>query len=120
VCHFLFTYIFSKPYLSHKILQHFQFILLRHAVRQARVCIVNKLIKEAKLLRDRHGNETQQEKCRRKADKLIDEVYALKTIKDDEISKFGILDERDLTKILQDQSSSSGVRIMRESLIIKF
>ncbi|KYN37333.1 Serum response factor-binding protein 1 [Trachymyrmex septentrionalis] len=89
-----------------------EFILLRHAVRQARVCIVNKLIKEAKLLRDRHGNEAQKEKCTRKADKLIDEVYALKTIKDDDISKFGLLDERSLTKILQDQSSSSSVRIM--------
>ncbi|XP_077256305.1 uncharacterized protein LOC143894104 [Temnothorax americanus] len=89
-----------------------EFILLRHAVRQARVCIVNKLIKEAKLLRDRHGNEAQREKCRRKADKLIAEVYALKTIKDDEISKFGILDERGLTEILQDKSSSNSVRIM--------
>lgn len=73
---------------------------------------MNKLIKEAKLLRDRHGNEAQREKCRRKADKLIAEVYALKTIKDDDISKFGILDERGLTEILQDQSSSSSVCIM--------
>ncbi|KAL0123305.1 hypothetical protein PUN28_005682 [Cardiocondyla obscurior] len=89
-----------------------EFILLRHAVRQARVCTINKLIREAKLLRDRHGDEAQREKCRKKADKLIDEVFALKTIKDDEISKFGILDERNLPEILQDQSSSTGVRIM--------
>lgn len=89
-----------------------EFILLRHAVRQARICIVNKLIKEAKLLRDRHGNETQKEKFRRKADKLINEVYVLKTIKDDDISKFGLVDERSLIKILQDQSSSNSVRIM--------
>ncbi|XP_011871391.1 PREDICTED: serum response factor-binding protein 1-like [Vollenhovia emeryi] len=89
-----------------------EFILLRHAVRQARVCVLNKLIKEAKLLRDRHGNEAQRAKCARKADKLVAEVYALKTIKDDEISRFGILNERDLTEILMDQSSSSGTRIM--------
>lgn len=63
-------------------------------------------------MRDKHGNEAQREKFGRKADKLIAEVYALKTIKDDDISKFGILDERSLTKILQDQSSSSSVRIM--------
>lgn len=73
---------------------------------------MNKIIKEAKHLRDRHGGEAQREKCRKKADKLIAEVYALKTIKDDEISKFGILNERGLTEILQDQSSSSNVRIM--------
>lgn len=63
-------------------------------------------------MRDRHGNEAQREKFVRKADKLIAEVYALKTIKDDDISKFGILDDRSLAKILQDQSSSSSVRIM--------
>ena len=36
----------------------------------------------------------------------------MKTIKDDDISKFGLLDERSLTKILQDQASSNSVRIM--------
>lgn len=73
---------------------------------------MNKLIREAKLLRDRHGNEAQREKCGKKADKLIAEVYALKTIKDDDISKFGILNERGLAEILQNQSSSDSVRIM--------
>ncbi|EFN68318.1 Serum response factor-binding protein 1 [Camponotus floridanus] len=88
-----------------------EIILLRHTVRQARVCVVNKLIKEAKLLRNKHGNEVQQEKYKRKADKLIAEVYALKRIKDDEISKFGITNERDLTAILQDESSSHYDRV---------
>ncbi|XP_012216135.1 serum response factor-binding protein 1 [Linepithema humile] len=88
-----------------------EIVLLRHAVRQARICMVNKLVKEAKNLRNRNGNEAQLEKNKRKADKLIAEVYALKTIKDDDISKFGILNERGLTEILQDQSSSHGFRI---------
>lgn len=86
--------------------------MLRHTVRQARVCIVNKLIKEAKILRTRHGSEIQQEKYKRKADKLIAEVYALKGIKDDEISKFGITNDRDLSVILQDESSSHCDRVM--------
>lgn len=73
---------------------------------------MNKLIREAKLLRDRHGSEAQREKCTKKADKLIAEVYALKTIKDDDISKFGILNDRGLNEILQSQSSSDSVRIM--------
>lgn len=84
---------------------------MRHAVRQARACIVNKLVKEAKNLRNKNGNEVQLEKNKRKADKLIAEVYALKMIKDDDISKFGILNERSLTEILQDQSLSHGLRI---------
>lgn len=81
-------------------------------VRQARVCVVNKLIKEAKLFRTRHGNEVQQEKYKRKADKLIAEVYALKGIQNDEITKFGITNDRDLTAILQDESSSHCDRVM--------
>lgn len=89
-----------------------EIVQLRHTVRQARVCVVNKLIKEAKLLRNRHGTEAQQEKCKKKADKLIAEVYALKGIKDDDISKFGIANERDLTTILQDESSSHSDRVI--------
>lgn len=80
-------------------------------MRQARVCIVNKLVKEAKNLRNKNGSEAQLERNKRKADKLIAEVYALKTIKDDDISIFGILNERGLTEILQDQSSSHNLRI---------
>ncbi|XP_032671448.1 serum response factor-binding protein 1 [Odontomachus brunneus] len=89
-----------------------EIVLLRHTVRQARVCIVNKLIREAKFLRDKNGNEAQREKNKRKADKLVAEVYALKTIKDDEISKFGIMNEKEVKDILQDQSSSSKDRII--------
>ncbi|KAL6419964.1 hypothetical protein ACFW04_008568 [Cataglyphis niger] len=89
-----------------------EIILLRHTVRQARVCVVNKLIREAKLLRNRHGNEMQQEKCKKKADKLIAEIYALKGIKDDDISKFGIINEKDLTTILQDESLSHSDRVI--------
>ncbi|KAM0734227.1 Serum response factor-binding protein 1 [Formica fusca] len=89
-----------------------EIVLLRHTVRQARVCVVNKLIREAKLLRNRHGNETQQEKCKKKADKLFAEIYALKGIKDDDISKFGIINERDLTTILQDESLSHSDRVI--------
>ncbi|XP_070155532.1 serum response factor-binding protein 1 [Polyergus mexicanus] len=89
-----------------------EIVLLRHTVRQARVCVVNKLIREAKLLRNRHGNETQQDKCKKKADKLIAEIYALKGIKDDDISKFGIINERDLTTMLQDESLSHNDRVI--------
>ncbi|XP_029177055.1 serum response factor-binding protein 1-like [Nylanderia fulva] len=91
---------------------HNEIIQLRHAVRQARVCVVNKLIREAKLLRNRYGNESQKEKYKRKADKLIAEVYAIKKIKDDDIFKFGIINEKDLPTILQDESLSHNDRVM--------
>jgi len=92
---------------------------LRKAVCSARFCIANKLIREAKALRDKYGNEAQREKYNMKADKLIDEVYALKTIHNDEISIFGILNERSLTEILHDQSSSSKDCIMARVVYYK-
>jgi len=92
---------------------------LRKAVCSARFCIANKLIREAKALRDKYGNEAQREKYNMKADKLIDEVYALKTINNDEISIFGILNERGLTEILHDQSSSSRDCIMARVVYYK-
>lgn len=103
---------------------YFQFVLLRQSVRQAKFCTVNKLIKEAKLLQKKHGTELQQEKYKRKADKLIAEMHALKAIKIDNISKFGILNKRELNDILQDQTTSNNDRVMarivhHKSLYIK-
>jgi len=80
---------------------------MRNTIRQARVCVVNKLTKQIKQLQNKHGNEIQQEKCKKKADKYIAEIHALKKIKNDNIYKFGILNERNLTEILQDHSLSS-------------
>jgi hypothetical protein len=85
---------------------------MRHTIRQARVCIVNKLTKQIKQLQNRHGNEIQQEKCKKKADKFIAEIHALKKIKNDSIYKFGILNERNITEILQDQSLSNSDHII--------
>lgn len=84
---------------------------MRHVIRQARVCVITKLIREAKRLRSKHGNEQQQEKYKNKADRLISEIHTLKTIKDDAISKFGIINEKDLNDILQDQSLNESTRV---------
>lgn len=73
---------------------------------------MNKLTKEVKQLQKKHGSETQCEKYKRKANKLIAEIHAVKKIKEDDISKFGVTNDRDLTEILQDQSVSDSDRIM--------
>jgi len=85
---------------------------MRHTIRQARVCIVNKLTKQIKQLQNRHGNEAQQEKCKKKADKFIAEIHALKKITNDSIYKFGILNERNIIEILQDQSLSNSDHVI--------
>ncbi|KZC14329.1 Serum response factor-binding protein 1, partial [Dufourea novaeangliae] len=87
-------------------------VLLRQCVRQARICVINKLIREAKKLKINRGNEKQLEKNKNKADKLLREVFALKHIKDDEISKFGIVNSEKMQDILQYSQSDVKSRAM--------
>lgn len=89
-----------------------EIVLLRQCIRQARICVINKLIREAKRLRSGNGSEKQLEKNKNKADKLLREVFALKGIKDDEISKFGITKFKCLQDILQNTDTDDGTRAM--------
>ncbi|CAK9804333.1 Serum response factor-binding protein 1 [Anthophora plagiata] len=89
-----------------------EIVLLRQIVRQARICVVNKLVREAKKLRSNHGNEKQLEKNKRRAEKLLREVFALKRIKDDDISRFGIINFENLQDILEDSRTDDGTRAM--------
>ncbi|XP_076664566.1 serum response factor-binding protein 1 isoform X2 [Andrena cerasifolii] len=87
-----------------------EIVLLRQCVRQARICTINKLVREAKRLRTNHGNEKQLEKNKHKADKLLREIFALKRIKADEISRFGIVGLENLQAMLQNSRSDDRTR----------
>lgn len=89
-----------------------EIILLRQFVRRARVCVISRLVREAKKLRALRGNEKQLEKNKNKADKLLKEVFALKDIKDDEISKFGIINSDNLQDMLENPSTEDGTKAM--------
>lgn len=89
-----------------------EIIRMRRLVRQARVCVIHKLTREVKTLRMKHGTEKQQEKNKRKADKLISEIHALKKIKVDCITKFGIANKKSLQEILQTKNVKENIRIM--------
>ncbi|XP_076179349.1 uncharacterized protein LOC143152757 isoform X2 [Ptiloglossa arizonensis] len=89
-----------------------EIVSLRQYVRQARIRIVNKLVRETKRLRTNRGSEKQLEKNKNKADKFLREVFALKGIKDDEISKFGIANLDRLQEILQNSSTDDKSRAM--------
>lgn len=70
------------------------------------------MIREAKRLCASNGNEKLLEKNKIKADKLLREVFALKRIKDDEISKFGIIKFEYLQDILQNPQTDDRTRVM--------
>ncbi|CAL7945421.1 unnamed protein product [Xylocopa violacea] len=96
-----------------------EIVLLRKSVRQARIHVINKLVREAKKLRSSRDNEKQLEKFKNKADKFLREVSALKRIKNDDISKFGINNFKDVQKILQDPHTDDGTRAMAKVICHK-
>ncbi|XP_066583694.1 serum response factor-binding protein 1 isoform X2 [Prorops nasuta] len=89
-----------------------EIVLMRHNVRKARVCVINKLSREAKKLRSKHGDDKQKEKYNKKADKFIQEIMALKKVKDDDISKFGIINSKELKELLEDHSLDPKIHIL--------
>lgn len=70
-------------------------------------------------MRSGNGNEKKLEKNKNKADKLLREVSALKGIKDDEISKFGITRFKCLQDILQNTHTDDGTRAMAKVIRYK-
>lgn len=92
---------------------------MRHHVRKARVCVVNRLTKEIKKLRTKNGNEKQRDKYNRKATRLVNEIFALKRVKDDEISKFGINNSENLNEILTNPSLEAKERIIAKVAHVK-
>ncbi|XP_012268138.2 serum response factor-binding protein 1 [Athalia rosae] len=82
-----------------------EIVLMRHTVRRARVIVIRKLVKQAKLLRSKKGDDKKLEKYKRKADKLGQEVVSMKKIPDDEVTRFSITNQRTLENILSDPKS---------------
>ncbi|XP_015176689.1 PREDICTED: serum response factor-binding protein 1-like [Polistes dominula] len=89
-----------------------EIVRMRKLVKQARVCVIHKLNREAKTLRGKKGTEKQLEKNKKKADKLINEIHFLKKLKNDNITKFGINNKKSLQEILQSKKSKVNTRIM--------
>ncbi|XP_046742859.1 serum response factor-binding protein 1 [Diprion similis] len=89
-----------------------EIVLMRHCVRRARLHIVRKLIRQAGMLRSKKGDDKQLEKYKRKADKLCNEVAALKKLAEDEVTKFAITNSRSMGEILSDQKSGPEICIM--------
>lgn len=89
-----------------------EIVRMRKLVKQARVCVIHKLTREAKTLRAKKGTEKQLEKNKKKADKLINEIHFLKKLKNDNITKFGISNKKSLQEILQSKKSKVSTRIM--------
>lgn len=84
---------------------------MRHLVRKSRVRVIHNLTREIKILREKRGDEKKLAKFQRRAERLHDEVKASKNIKEDEVTKFGILNDKTLYSILNEPSSDATLRV---------
>lgn len=88
-----------------------EIVLLRHLVRKSRVRVIHNLTREIKILREKRGDEKKVAKFQRRAERLQNEVMAAKKIRDDEVTKFAINNERTLYSILNEPSSDETLRV---------
>lgn len=95
-----------------------EIVQLRKPVRRASTCVINKLIREAKALHNKQGTEKQVEKNKKRGDKLLREVSIVRTVRDDEISKFGIANLDRLQEIIQDSKTDDKTRAIAK--VVKF
>lgn len=85
---------------------------MRQPIRKARLFILSKLTREAKKYRNRHADEKQLAKFKNKADRFVREIIAAKKVKDDEITRYGILNLETLESTSQDPTVSDRTRII--------
>lgn len=86
---------------------------MRGIVRKARVGVVWKLTKQIKLLKNRkYGDDEFLRKCKKKSEKFIREIKTIKKLKDDDITKFAILNTRHLQEVLADAKTDRKTRVM--------
>ncbi|XP_071450106.1 serum response factor-binding protein 1 [Hetaerina americana] len=87
-----------------------EIVAMRKVVKQAKVHIIGRLSREIKNLRNKEGPEELKAKCNRKADRKRDEIYAVKKLAVDDVSKFALKNREDAVKKIGDAGVNSELR----------
>ncbi|XP_075216875.1 uncharacterized protein LOC142322086 isoform X2 [Lycorma delicatula] len=87
-------------------------VLMRHDIRRAKLHTINKMVKQSRKLKNKHGTEEQRSKYMRKYERLIEEIKMIKELKNDEISKFFLATDQDSLFILNDPNSNAKLKAL--------
>lgn len=94
---------------------------MRYDVRRSKVHMINKLSRQAKLLKNKKGTEEQVGKNKYKAERLIKEISLIKQIKNDEVSRLALITAvEELQKIQNDTKLLLVTRSMAKLAMHKF
>ncbi|XP_046400753.1 serum response factor-binding protein 1-like [Ischnura elegans] len=87
-----------------------EIVAMRKVVKQAKVQVIHRLSREIKNLRTKEGSEELKSKCNGKADRRKDDIFAIKKLKPDEVSKFALKNFEDPVKKIGDARVSVELR----------
>ncbi|XP_063435339.1 serum response factor-binding protein 1-like isoform X2 [Mytilus trossulus] len=82
-------------------------IMMRQAVKRAKGQTVQKIIRRVKSLRNKKGTEEEKNKDKRKIERQLEVMYAIKDLKLDKVSKFAIGYDSVLQEITEKPDASS-------------
>lgn len=83
-----------------------QVILMRKFVKQAKIHIINKLVKNLTAHQKKHRKEAQLQKFERKNKRLLNEIKFIKQMKPDDISKIALSETKDWKALLLDKKAT--------------
>ncbi|XP_065225970.1 serum response factor-binding protein 1-like [Planococcus citri] len=93
-----------------KLILNNKIVDMRHSVRQSRIQAINKLVKEIKKLRDKKGTDEQKAKNASKADRYVECIQIMKKIKEDDVSKFALMNEKSLAQITNNVNETPEIK----------
>ncbi|KAG8237097.1 hypothetical protein J437_LFUL017375 [Ladona fulva] len=96
---------FKIPRMIDKLTLNNEIVLMRKVVRQARVHVIAKLIREIKKLRASKGDDALKAKCNRKAERKVEVLMVLKKLKPDVVSKFALKNTENAAEKIADPNT---------------
>ncbi|XP_046559986.1 serum response factor-binding protein 1-like [Haliotis rubra] len=81
-------------------------VTMRKRVKQAKVRVIRRLVRSIDSLKKKKGTPVMLEKNKRKAERLVEEIHAIKHLKADKISKFAIGNTISFVELCKQDNSS--------------
>ncbi|XP_067666891.1 serum response factor-binding protein 1-like [Haliotis asinina] len=81
-------------------------VTMRKRVKQAKVRVIQKLVRSIDSLKKKKGTPAMLEKNKRKAERLVEEIHVIKHLKADKISKFAIGNTVSFVELCKQDNSS--------------
>ncbi|KAM9824273.1 serum response factor-binding protein 1 [Neosynchiropus ocellatus] len=81
-------------------------VKMRHEMRRVRVLVIRKLVRRMAELRKMKGKEEEVKQNQRRADRMLEEIHAMKKLKPDVVTKTALLKDLNFDAVCKDPQST--------------